>query len=219
MWRTKCHLDRFLGSFAKLRKAAISFVRSACPCTWNNLGITGRIFVKFGLWVFFRNSVKKSSCIKIWKDKRAPYLKTCVHLWSYLAQYFLEWEMFRTKVVDKIKTHISYSVTFPRKLYRLWDNVGKFCRLGQATDDNIIQRMRFACWITKATDTHSEYLILIAFLRQQLSRDCGSMLRYTYIAWLVFPVLHFSPVRFIPPTLHTHLFINPLNTELNPICQ
>jgi hypothetical protein len=33
----------------------------------------------------------------------------------------------------------------------------------QATGDNIIQRMRFTCWITKATDTHSEYVILIAF--------------------------------------------------------
>jgi hypothetical protein len=26
-----------------------------------------------------------------------------------------------------------------------------------------IWRMRFACWITKATNTHSEYVILIAF--------------------------------------------------------
>jgi hypothetical protein len=30
-----------------------------------------------------------------------------------------------------------------------------------------IQRKRFACWITKATDTHSEYVILVAFPRQQ----------------------------------------------------
>ena len=29
----------------------------------------------------------------------------------------------------------------------------------QATDDNIIRRMRFACWINKATDKHS-YLLL-----------------------------------------------------------
>ena len=33
----------------------------------------------------------------------------------------------------------------------------------EATDDNIIRRMRFAFWISKATDTHSEYVILIAF--------------------------------------------------------
>ena len=38
---------------------------------------------------------------------------------------------------------------------------------GQATDDNIIGRMRFACRITKATDTQSEYVIIIAFPWQQ----------------------------------------------------
>ena len=28
-------------------------------------------------------------------------------------------------------------------------------------------RMRIACWTIKATDTHSEYVILFAFSRQQ----------------------------------------------------
>jgi hypothetical protein len=37
--------------------------------------------------------------------------------------------------------------------------------------------MRFACWITKATDTHLEYVIPIAFPRQQWLRECTSMLR------------------------------------------
>jgi formylmethanofuran dehydrogenase subunit E-like metal-binding protein len=32
----------------------------------------------------------------------------------------------------------------------------------QATDGNIIQRMRFTCWIIKATNTHSECVIFIA---------------------------------------------------------
>ena len=27
----------------------------------------------------------------------------------------------------------------------------------------MIRRMRFACWLIKAADTHSEYVILIAF--------------------------------------------------------
>ena len=36
----------------------------------------------------------------------------------------------------------------------------KYGTARRATDGNIIQRMRFACWITKATDTHSEYVIL-----------------------------------------------------------
>ena len=40
-----------------------------------------------------------------------------------------------------------------------------------------IWRMRFACWITKATDTHSEYVILIAFPHQQLLRERALVLR------------------------------------------
>jgi hypothetical protein len=39
--------------------------------------------------------------------------------------------------------------------------VEKYGTARQATDDNIIRRMRFACRITKATDTHSEYVILL----------------------------------------------------------
>jgi len=43
--------------------------------------------------------------------------------------------MFQTKVVEKIKTHISCSVTFFLKSYRLWDNVEKYRRVGQTADD------------------------------------------------------------------------------------
>ena len=47
--------------------------------------------------------------------------------------------------------------------------------------------MRIACWIPKATDTHSEYVILIAFPQQQLLQERASVLRYTYTARLVLP--------------------------------
>ena len=35
-----------------------------------------------------------------------------IHFLSYLAQLFLEWETFRTNVVQESKTHIFCSVTF-----------------------------------------------------------------------------------------------------------
>ena len=57
----------------------------------------------------------------------------------------------------------------------------KYGTPGQATDDSIIRRMRFACWITKATDTHSEYFILLALPGQQWLRELASFLRYTHI--------------------------------------
>jgi hypothetical protein len=48
--------------------------------------------------------------------------------------------------------------------------VEKYGKARQATDDNITRRMRFTCWITKATDTHSEYVIPIAFPQQLVTR-------------------------------------------------
>jgi hypothetical protein len=39
-------------------------------------------------------------------------MKTNIHSWSYLAQFFLEWNKFQTKIVEKIKTRILCYVTF-----------------------------------------------------------------------------------------------------------
>jgi hypothetical protein len=49
-----------------------------------------------------------------------------------------------------------------------------------------IWHMRIACWILKATNTHSEYVIFIAFPLQQWLIEPASMLRYTHIDWLVY---------------------------------
>jgi len=42
-----------------------------------------------------------------------------------------------------------------------------------------VWRMRIAFWIPKATNTHSEYLIFIAFPLQQCLHESASILRYT----------------------------------------
>jgi len=44
--------------------------------------------------------------------------------------------------------------------------------------------MYIACWIIRATDTHSEFVILIAFPQQKLLQERASMLRYTYMVCL-----------------------------------
>ena len=60
----------------------------------------------------------------------------------------------------------------------MWENV---CSRPQVT----IWRMRIACWITKATNTHSQNVILIAFQLQHMLLEHASMLPYTYITCLV----------------------------------
>ena len=47
--------------------------------------------------------------------------------------------MFQAEVAEKIKTHILYSITFFRKFCRLYDNMEKYYRAGQATDENMAQ--------------------------------------------------------------------------------
>ena len=43
--------------------------------------------------------------------------------------------------------------------------------------------MRITCWVPKATNSHSEYVILIAFL---LHHESAAMLRYTLSVLLMF---------------------------------
>ena len=46
----------------------------------------------------------------------------------------------------------------------------------------IMWRLPVVCWIAKDTDTHSKYVILIAFPMQQWFHECASMSCYKHIA-------------------------------------
>jgi hypothetical protein len=89
--------------------------------------------------------------------------------------------MFQTKVVENIKRHIfKFSNFFFLEncaVYEImWNNIVEPNRL-QMT----IWRMRIACSIAKATNTHSECVIIIAFQRQQWLHKRALLLRYTYV--------------------------------------
>ena len=53
---------------------------------------------------------------------------------------------------------------------------------GQDTEHDIRRRMRFDCGIPKATNTHSQHVIFIAFPLQQWLQWRASKLHYTYTA-------------------------------------
>jgi len=61
--------------------------------------------------------------------------------------------------------------------------VEKYCKVGQATED----KMAYAHCMpdTKATNTHSEYVIITAFPLQHWLHERASLLRYTQIACLI----------------------------------
>jgi len=66
------------------------------------------------------------------------------HFWSYLAELFLEWEMIQTEIAEKNTKTDTLCLTFFFKSFRKWDNVEKYCRAGQATNDNM---------------THAQYML------------------------------------------------------------
>ena len=51
--------------------------------------------------------------------------------------------------------------------------------------DDIIRRMRIACWIPQATNTHSECVIRITFPLQQWLYERTSILRYSTLPVLI----------------------------------
>ena len=109
-------------------------------------------------------------------------MKNITFLW-YLSQFCLEREMSQTKVVQKIKTHISCTITIfeSRAVYEImWNN-----RIEQGRPQTTIRCIRILCWTTKATNTLSEYVTFIAFPLHQYLHERTSMIRYAYIARVV----------------------------------
>jgi hypothetical protein len=62
--------------------------------------------------------------------------------------------MLQSRRGNQIIISCSKTFLFPESRSLKWDNVEKFGGAIQTTDGNIIWRMRFACWITKAK-THT----------------------------------------------------------------
>jgi hypothetical protein len=103
--------------------------------------------MKLEIWVFFTALSTNSSFIQIGQELRVFYVKSYVNLQSYLS-HFLWWEIFQTRVVEKIRTHISCSIPSSRNcsVYEImWKNTSEPDR-PQIT----IRRMRITCAITQA---------------------------------------------------------------------
>ena len=102
--------------------------------------------------------------------------------------------MFRIRVVEKIKTHILYSIKFFRKSYLLWDNAGKIWQIqtGHRWHYNMAHAF---CMPDNYGYTHTLRIRNNSFTWQHRLRERVSMLRL-YVHWLY---LH----SFIKPTTHT----------------
>jgi hypothetical protein len=71
--------------------------------------------------------------------------------------------MFQARIVEKIKKHFLFNNVF-------FENIAFYeirfkINVEPGRPQKTIQRMRIACWIPKATNTHSRYAVLTGFAR------------------------------------------------------
>ena len=71
----------------------------------------------------------------------------------------------------------------------MWKNV-----VERGRPQMTIWSMRYACKIPKATNTHSKYVMLIAFPMQQYLYERATMLHCTYFACLVLTPVDFTVI-------------------------
>jgi len=174
-----------LGSLAKLRKATSSFLMSACPCVrMRQLGSRWTDFHEI-LYKYFRKSAEKIQ-FSLKSDKNYRHF-TWRHAFL-ITPHLILLRMINVSgnsFGGNQNTHFVFSNSPPPPENHavceiMWKNTVEPDRL-QMT----IWRTRIACWITKATNAQSQYVILIALLLQQWLHAIASMLRHTYIACLV----------------------------------
>jgi hypothetical protein len=86
-------------------------------------------------------------------------------------------------------THFIFNNFFLAIVPHLQDNVEKYGRARQSTDDNKTQHRKGNICVPdnygKNMNTHSEYLIVTAFPWQHWLCECAPTLHYTYVACLI----------------------------------
>jgi hypothetical protein len=174
--------DKYITRFRPVHKTAKSdyYLRlvclSACPSTRKNLTPTGQIFVKFDLSIFENLSRKLKVYLNLtritgtWHEDKYTFLIISCSV------------LFRIKNIsdetcrENQSTHFTFSnFSFENRAICeiIWKNV-----IVPARPQVIVWLIRIACWIPKATNEPSDYVILIAFPLQQLLHERASVLCY-----------------------------------------
>jgi hypothetical protein len=178
---------------------------SVSPSAWNSAPI-GRIFTKFGIWALFENLSRKFRCHQnVTSITGALHEAPCTFM-IISRSILLRMRNISDKLVQKMKTHILYSVNFSGNCAVcdiMWKNVVRTDR--QATNDNTTRRVQFACWITWSQKHTLRVCNTYRFSTAiQVTRRRLHVTLYVHrLSW--FDVLGFSPDFITPPILHTHI--------------
>ena len=110
-------------------------------------------------------------------------METNIHFDHILLSSSWNEKYFRQSCRENQNTHL-YSITFFLENLTVYEIMWKDI-VEPDRPQMTIWLMRIACRVTKATNLHSEYVIVIAFPLQQLFHERASLSCYAYNAWFV----------------------------------
>ena len=161
MLRSELHMWFFVRQSRKILKTTVSFFMSVCPAVrMEKLGSHWIGFHECSIRVFFENLSRK---FKFYQNLTRITCNLHEHQHTRVIISLLMLLRMRN-ISDKIygENQTTRFIVFKKFFFKsclLWDNAEKYCKARQATDDNLTRGT--ACWIPKATYTHSEYVVLI----------------------------------------------------------
>jgi hypothetical protein len=154
---------------------------SSCPSVRQIVrshGITRHPLDRFQeIWVFFFRKYAEKIQVPLKLDKNNWFFT-----WRLIYIFIISrWILRRMRNVlgksrREIKTRSLYSIIFFASgavCEIMWENI-----VQPGRPHKTIRRTRIACWIIRATDTHSEHVILIKFPLQKLLLELASMFRW-----------------------------------------
>ena len=115
LWQLFVFVEVMLTRFRrvrKMRKTTVGYVMclSVFPHATTRLTLDGFSWY-LGFYCFSKTYRENSSFIKVWQVYRVPYTRTSIHFSSYLAEFFIEWNI-SDEICRENQNHILCSVTF-----------------------------------------------------------------------------------------------------------
>jgi hypothetical protein len=136
---------------------------SLCLSVWSNTVLAAWIFAKFGEYFSRGKKIcrENSTFLQNITRIRLLHTPTYVHFCLYLAKFFSIRNVSDKSYRQNQNTFCVLCFLIEnRAVYEImWKNIVQSV---QVVDESIIRRMHIAYWIPKATNTHSEYVILVS---------------------------------------------------------
>jgi hypothetical protein len=129
-----------------------------CPSVWNNWAATGQIFIKNLISEYFRKSAEKIQVLLKIEQTNAPPMKINIHfLITFLSVFLIIRNISDNCLKENKKSFMFDDILLSNvRCETTWKYV-----VEPGRPQMTIRPMRITCWIPKATNTQSKYVILV----------------------------------------------------------